>query len=218
LTDVLALFQEVGVQQLFALASAILAEVAYDQGDDARAVVLMEKSATLLREVGDKQSLAYALGIFGTIAHARGDNEQALALLEESLVLQREAGVKWGMAAVINRLGMVEQSQGNDSRATALYEESLTLCRELGDKHGLAECLEGLAGVAIAQQHLEYAARLLGAAAVWREAIGAPLSPREQTRYDRDMSAVRADLDEAALAAAWATGQVAPLDQVITHS
>ena len=96
-------------------------------------------------------------------------------------------------------------------------EESLALRRELGDKHGLAECLEGLAGVAVAQQHLERAARLLGAAAALREAIGAPLSPREQARYDRDMSALRADLGEAAFAAAWATGRVAPLEHVITH-
>ena len=84
------------------------------------------------------------------------------------------------MATALNRLGTVAHAQGDDGRATALYEESLTLCRELGDKHGLAECLEGLAGVAVAQQHLERAARLLGAAAALREAIGAPLSPREQ--------------------------------------
>ena len=108
-------------------------------------------------------------------------------------------------------------AQGDDGRATALYEESLALCRELGDKHGLAECLEGLAGVAVAQQQLERAARLLGAAETLREATGAPLSPGERVRYDRDMSAVRAGLGEAAFAAAWATGKAMPLEQVITH-
>ena len=80
------------------------------------------------------------------------------------------------------------------------------LCRELGDQHGLAECLEGLAGVAVAQGHLEHAARLLGAAEALREATGAPLSPRERVRYDRDVSIVRAGLGEAAFVAAWATG------------
>ena len=107
--------------------------------------------------------------------------------------------------------------QGDDGRATALYEESLALRRELGDKHGLAECLEGLAGVAVAQRQLEHAARLLGAAEALREATGAPLSPRERVRYDRDVSAVHAGLDEAAFAAAWATGKAMPLEQIITH-
>ena len=102
-------------------------------------------------------------------------------------------------------------------RATALYEESLALRRELGNKHGLAECLEGLAGVAVAQRQLERAARLLGAAETLREATGAPLSPRERVRYDRDVSTVRAGLGEAAFAAAWATGKAMPPEHVITH-
>src|SRR5262249_31655310 len=107
-------------------------------------------------------------------------------------------------------------TQGDDKRATAFYGESLALRWELGDKHGLAECLEGLAGVAVAQQHLERAARLLGAAEPLREATGAPLSPRERVRYDRDVSAVRAGLDDVAFVAAWATGKAMPLEQSIT--
>jgi len=217
LEEALALFQDMGVKQLFALASAILAEVAHDQGEDGRAAMLIEQSVTLFREVGDTQSLTVALSIFGTIAHAQGENGRARAFLEESLVLQRDIGIKWGMTTALNRLGMVEHTQGDDGRATALYEESLTLCRELGDKHGLAECLEGLAGMAVAQQHLERAARLLGAAETLREAIGAPLSSRERVRYDRDVSAMRAGLGEAAFAAAWAAGKATLPEQGITH-
>jgi hypothetical protein len=112
---------------------------------------------------------------------------------------------------------MVAHTQGNDVRATTLYEESLRLRREIGDKHGLAECLEGLAGVAMAQQQLERAARFLGAAAALREAIDAPLSPRQQARHEHDISVVRTGLDEATFAAAIAAGKRVPLEQVITH-
>ena len=66
----------------------------------------------------------------------------------------------------------------------------------------------------MAQRHLERGARFLGAAAALRQAIGAPLSPRQQARYDHDLSAVRAGLGDAAFAAAWATGQATPLEQV----
>jgi DNA-binding winged helix-turn-helix (wHTH) protein len=89
-----------------------------------------------------------------------------------------------------------------------LHEESLALRRALGDLHGIAECLEGLADVAVAQQHLHQAAQLLGAAEALRAKIGAPLSPREQTRVARHVSTVRARLGDAAFGAAWAAGQM----------
>jgi Tetratricopeptide repeat len=149
--------------------------------------------------------------------HAQGDNERATALYEESLGLCTAIGFKWDTALAFCRLGTVVHAQGDDARATALYEESLALYRELGNKHGLAECLEGLAGVAVAQRQLERAAQLLGAAETLRQATGAPLSPGARARYDRDMSAVRAGLGEAAFAAAWATGKATPLEHVSTY-
>jgi tetratricopeptide (TPR) repeat protein len=211
-----ALFRDLGAKQLFAWASIYLGGVAHDQGNDERAMAFLEESVTLFRDTGDKDGLALTLNVLGTVVHARGDDERATALYEESLGLWTTIGFKWGMALALSRLGAVAHAQGDDGKATALYEESLALRRELGNKHGLAECLEGLAGVAVAQQHLEHAARLLGAAQTLREASGAPLSPRERVRYDRNMSAVRAGLGEAAFASAWATGQVASLEHVIT--
>jgi len=217
LEEALALCQDIGVKQMFAYASSFLADVVHAQGDDERATVLLEESVTLFRDIGDRNGLGFALGIFGTVAHAQGDDGRALALCEESLGLLRDIGAKWETATTLNRLGTVAHAQGDTGRATALYEESLALRRELGDKHGLAECLESLAGMAVAQQQLERAARLLGAAAALREAIGAPLSPGERVRYDRDVSAVRAGLGEAAFAAVWTTGKAMPPEHVITH-
>jgi predicted ATPase/class 3 adenylate cyclase/DNA-binding winged helix-turn-helix (wHTH) protein len=205
-----ALFRELGAKQLFAYTSTYLGGVAHDQGNDERATALLEEGVTLFRDTGDREGLALTLSFLGTVVHAQGDNERATALYEESLSLSTAIGYKWDMALALCRLGTVAHVQGDDNRATALYEESLALYRELGNKHGLAECLEGLAGVAVAQRQLERAARLLGAAETLRQATGAPLSPGERVRYDRDVSAVRAGLGEAACAAAWATGKACP--------
>jgi predicted ATPase len=218
LEESLAMLRDMGAKQIFAWAASFLADVEHDQGHAERATALLEESSTLFQEIGDKDGLAYTLSILGTIPHARGDYRQALALYAESLRLCREIGAKWETAIALSRLGTVAHEQGDEGRATALYEESLALRRVLGDKHGLAECLEGLAGVAVGQQQLERAARLLGAAETLREATGAPLSPRERVRYDRDVSAVRAGLGEADFAAAWAAGKAMPLEHVITHS
>jgi predicted ATPase/class 3 adenylate cyclase len=211
-----ALFRDMGAKQLFAWASTYLGGVAHDQGHDERAMAFLEESVTLFRDTGDKDGLALTLNVLGTVMHARGDDERATALYEESLGLWTAIGFKWGMALALSRLGTVSHAQGDDGRATALYEESLALRRELGDKHGLAECFEGLAGVAVAQQQLERAARLLGAAEALRETTGAPLSPGERARYDRDVSIVRAGLGEAAFVALWAAGKAMPLEHVIT--
>jgi predicted ATPase/class 3 adenylate cyclase len=212
-----ALFRELGAKQMFAYTYTYLGGVAHDQGNDERATALLEGSVTLFRDTGDKEGLALTLSFLGAVVHAQGDNERATALCEESLGLGRAIGYKWDTALALCRLGAVVHAQGDDDRATALYEESLALYRELGNKHGLAECLEGLAGVAVAQRQLERAARLLGAAETLRQATGAPLSPGERARYDRDMSAVRAGLGEAAFAAAWATGKAMPLEHVSTY-
>jgi predicted ATPase len=217
LEEALALCQDMGVKQLFAWTSTHLAEVAHDQGNNERATALLEESLTLFRDIGHQYGPALTLSVLGTVACAQGDNERAIALYEESLGLWTAIGFKWGMATTLHRLGTVAHVQGDDGRATALYEESLALRRQLGNKHGLAECLEGLAGVAVAQGQLEHAARLLGAAQTLREATGAPLSPRERVRYDRDISIVRAGLGEAAFIVVWATGKTMPLEHVIAH-
>ena len=59
------------------------------------------------------------------------------------------------------------------------------------------------------------AARLYGAAASLREAIGSPLGPLGQAEMDRDVAAIRASLGEPAFAQAWAEGRALTLEQAI---
>jgi hypothetical protein len=92
------------------------------------------------------------------------------------------------------------------------------LRRALGDLYGITECLEGLAEVAVAQQHLHQAARLLGTAEALRGELGAPLSPREQARVARHVSTVRTGLGAAAFGAAWAAGQTTALAHTSTSN
>ena len=173
---------------------------------------------TLFQDIGDKYGLAMALSTLGTVVHTQGDVRHATALQEESLALRRALGDKWGTASALGRLATIVYEQGDAKHATTLYEESLALRRALGDLQGIAECLEGLAEVAVAQQHLDRAAQLLGAVEALRATIGAPLSPREQARVARHVSAARAGLGDAAFGAAWAAGQRTVLEQYPTRS
>ena len=92
------------------------------------------------------------------------------------------------------------------------FEDSLALYREVGNEDGIAYCLAGLAGVAGAEGQPERAARLLGAAEALLEASGTHLIAADRAEYDHNVATVRAQLDEAAFAAAWAEGRALAAD------
>jgi DNA-binding NarL/FixJ family response regulator len=56
------------------------------------------------------------------------------------------------------------------------------------------------------------------AAAPLREAIGVPIPPVSRAEYERDVAAVRAQLDEATFASAWAAGRALSLDQAVAEA
>jgi DNA-binding NarL/FixJ family response regulator len=78
--------------------------------------------------------------------------------------------------------------------------------------------LEGLAGAAATQGLAEHGARLFGATEALRESLGWPLPPISRADYDREIAAVRAQLEEATFAAAWAAGRALSLDQAIAEA
>jgi DNA-binding NarL/FixJ family response regulator len=74
-----------------------------------------------------------------------------------------------------------------------------------------------LAGVA-SRTHPEHAARLFGAAAAWRAAAQAPLSPADRTVVDRDLGIARSKLGAVAFASAFADGERLTLEQAVTEA
>ena len=199
------------------LASALhdFGQLALEQGDHAAAGSRLEESVALFREVGDHWGLALALNSLGDVARCRGDYDGEAALYEESLARFRELGDKQNVASLLHNLGYVAHHRGDKRRAVALFAESLGLFRELDDRQGVAECLAGLAGAAAAVGQPVRAARLFGAAEARLEAIGAQISPSNRSDYRRNLAAVRRELGDAALAAAWSEGRTMTLEQAV---
>ena len=108
-----------------------------------------------------------------------------------------------------------------------LLVESLSLRREIGDIGGSGWCLEKLAEIALTNgqkgsasrqvEDFQRAARLFGAAAALRKPIGSVIHLADQPDYERQLSLLRAQLDEAAFSAAWAEGQAMTLEQTIEY-
>src|SRR5262249_30260885 len=144
---------------------------------------------------------------------------QAELLLAQSLVLFQGQGNVTGVVRARLSMGHVARARGRFALATARYRDSMSYNWE---HHPLMEhiipAIEGLAGVFMTQGHAEHAARLLGAADSLRADFDVPLSPINRADYERDVAAARAQMDEAAFAAAWAAGQALPLEQAIAEA
>ncbi|MDP9355507.1 MAG: tetratricopeptide repeat protein, partial [Chloroflexota bacterium] len=149
----------------------------------------------------------------GFFAWAQGDLTRAETMHQESLALYREMGDTAGVARVLGNVGELALLRDDLDRAEACSRESLLLHWEVGYKEGVAYALKHLAGVAAAQGDPERAARLFGAAAALREAIGTPLPPSERAGHERTLVEARRCLGDDAFAAAWATGRSLPLEE-----
>ncbi len=213
----LRLEQGLGREERIADALLRLGIVAGKQGDYGRARTLLEESRAVWRDLGEQPPGGLLLNL-GKLTSLQGEAERARALYEASLTRFRDVGSREGIAISLNNLADIALVQGDYVRARALAQESLAIHGELGNKSGIAANLEGVAEVAGAQGQAASAARLWGAAEVLREAIGEPLPPSDRVRHDRDRAAVRAQLGEAAWAAAWAAGRAMPLERAIEHA
>ena len=193
-----------------------LGRLALGQGEVAGAQAHFADALALQQQIGDKNCSAQSLRGLGEVALAQGDPSAARRLLEQSLALQRELGARAGIAILVGLLGRVSLQEGEAEGAEQGYAASLRLWRELSDRRGIAACLEGWGEVALARDRPARVVHLCAAAAALREAIGAPPWPIEQARYERTVATARAQLGEAAFAAAWDEGRALAIEDAIT--
>lgn len=82
----------------------------------------------------------------------------------------------------------------------------------------MAESLEALARAGRELRKPENAARLLGAAAALRDAIGVPIPAAYRDAFDAEIATVRAALGDDAFDRAWNAGRRTSVDRVIAEA
>jgi predicted ATPase/DNA-binding CsgD family transcriptional regulator len=214
----LAIVRELG--DLWGIAETLwdFARVTFYQGDYTAGNPLWEESLAIFRELGDRRRIAEILGsLGGYMAFYQGNYTTELTSMEESLTIMRELGDRRSSARLLWALGHAAFVQDDYAKARTFYEEALAILQELGVKWLIAACLDGLAEVAVAQGQPEWAAHLLGAAALLREALGVSPPPYNLANYERTVATTRAQLGEERFAAAWAEGREMTLEQVLAE-
>ena len=108
--------------------------------------------------------------------------------------------------------------QGNYAVARDLFIASMERQHARGNISGVAEGVFGLAALAAAENQLERAAKLFGAAHAIREHEHGPVWPAEQFEIERHTAVVRARLPAPIFEQHWHAGQQFSLDQAIAYA
>jgi predicted ATPase/DNA-binding CsgD family transcriptional regulator len=194
--------------------------VALGQGRYQRAIAVIEEAADLFLEVGEKWGAAIELGFLAVAWRNQGDHERAKRLAERGLAISREIGERQATTSALYTLAILAQTEGEDERARDLLEEGLKLSAELGNEADVAHCLEGLASMYGAEGKIVRAARLWGAEEALLEKLEDAVYTYvpDRSLHRSQVSAARAQLDEAAWTAAWTEGRVMSLEQAVEYA
>ena len=175
--------------------------------DLVRAQSLAQQSLTYYQEHSYTWHSAYTLSLLGQIYVEQDEVALARECLEESMALVQKVGDREGALETLLGLARVAVAQDDLAAARQHYQECLIILHEMGSQEFLATCLEGLAALEAAQGAPRHAARLWGAAAAQREAIGAPIYPVYQASYEQAVARARTLLGEQVFRTAWAEGR-----------
>jgi predicted ATPase/DNA-binding SARP family transcriptional activator/Tfp pilus assembly protein PilF len=209
----LAIQRQIGNSHGVALALGNLGLLALEEGEYERARAELSEALAMEQEMNDRQGMAFSLLNLGLVAQQQGDLDAARDFYTKSLAIRREVGDKQGVALSFHNLAEIAQLQGEYDEARSLYAESLNLFRELNYRPGVLSSLQARSSLAVAAGDFPRAARLLAAAARWRDCLGVPMWPNEREEQERLHATVRDGLDAAAFGALWTEGQQMSLEE-----
>ena len=215
------LFEEQDLPFLEAFVLRYLGQAALSNHDLMEAKTLFGQSLVLFQQARDLLGEAATLGALGVVAMAQGDVVTAQSLVNQSLPLMRAAGDPRYLKEFLLMAGTVRLRRGDVQQAYTLFSESLHLWDSTEDQEntaGIRWSLIGLAEVATARGQAERAGRLLGAAETLSPRLLNSFEEMSAINLDQEIAQVRTRLDQAALEAGRAAGQVMTKEQVISYA
>ena len=181
------------------------------------ALEMTEQALVMFEEHGNRRAAADALWFLGVGARLMGDIPRARELFEQSLALHREGEDRFGITGALFGLGRVALAEGDLDTAAASFLEALGNDAEVGNRTGIGIALDHLAATAQhGGDHLR-ALRLGGASEAIKEAAGGHAPPPLVDLPD-PREAARAEVGDAAVAAAWGEGRAMPLERALAYA
>lgn len=133
-----------------------LGNVAYEQGDEARANEYFQQSLDLSRNSGDHWTMAGALNYETTASVIDAEEfEQVREFLEQSLREHEEQSNHAGIADVLMNLGVAAEASAKFEEAADYFDRSLAIRKNMNDDTKLSEIYNHLAKLQLRQSKLE---------------------------------------------------------------
>jgi predicted ATPase len=184
-------------------------------GEKEEALVRAKETEQLARLLDDSTILAHALYNQTLIAFAEDDDERAFALAMETLALMQAVGQQRAAAVVTLLAGTMELRRGRIDRAAANYARALPVLTSNVESVDTAHALQEIAQLALAVDRPLDALSLMGAAAVRREELKAPVSPFDRPRFDAVITGARDRLGDQATDDALANSRTLAIETAI---
>jgi predicted ATPase/class 3 adenylate cyclase/DNA-binding CsgD family transcriptional regulator len=167
---------------------------------------------------GQAYLLTWHLAVLGTLERVTGELDAARRHGEEALDVARRVGSGWMQASAERLLGRCALAAGESVRAEGYVHDALGRLVAKGFAMDIPECLDILAAIAAAQESVEEAARLLGAAAASRERFGIVRFPPEPEFWAGVALTVREALGSDAYEAAFASAAALSTDEAVAYA
>jgi predicted ATPase/class 3 adenylate cyclase/tetratricopeptide (TPR) repeat protein len=213
----LDLYERLGLAEDSSQPLTSLGKIAMMQGNYEEARTLLEESLSIRRETNITWYVAITQTTLSDLARHQGDYDRAEELSRGTLKIFRDLDNRGGIAWALYNLGCVALSRKDFTQASAHFKESLRLRKEEGNKENMAEDLLGLAGVALGRGDVRRAALLLGAVGGILDE-GKHLDIPERKAFEKNTTAARSQLGEAAYTTALAEGRAMAVDEVVEYA
>ncbi|HEY3336269.1 MAG TPA: tetratricopeptide repeat protein [Candidatus Limnocylindrales bacterium] len=202
----LALKQELGNPNGIAVALTNLGLVERDAGRPDSATAAFEEAIAIWERTGDRQRVAVGVHNAALVALDLGRYDEAAAMLQRAYDIARELGDRTEAAYALADTVRVEVERGNLDVASSALAQSLPRVVASGVRVIIPLLLEGAGCLAAALEEDRSAVLLWSAASVERTGSGFVNMPADERLLEARVAMVRARLDEAAFAHAWAEG------------
>jgi predicted ATPase/class 3 adenylate cyclase len=212
------LAEEDGDARRILMAVRALGGMLVEQMDYEAAAVLLRESMRIEAELADAPSSPLARVDLGLIELVRGDFAESERLFQESLDMAERDNDQWRIAMAHASLGLVAVAQDSTSAARAHLDLSLKLSWEEHIHWVIPIILEGFACLAVQQNELHQAVRLVAAATRFREEAEIQSAPLWQQLLSAPLEKARMELDASIWDTLWDEGKEMSIEQAVKYA
>lgn len=211
-----AIARRTGLAEHLATVLTTRAQLAFaGYGDLARAKAYLDEAFSVSASIPNEWPTAMSL--FGTarVAGVMGDLDTARVKFMQSAELAKKMGNKRQMYSCYSELAHVLRENGELDEPLKLYRDLLPRWRDLGHRAAVAHELECIAYILAKQDELRRAVMILGAADHLRKRIDSNPTALEMVEYERELAALRENVNASEFERAWQEGERMSMEEAI---